>query len=1398
MKEVPSEDYFVFDKILCPIVAINHECDVIFLNKTAKETYLSSSPEKQDKEIVNESLGKCYNISHGYDKPCYEMGERCPLVELKENKDENISSVIHNHKGHLYKVEAFRDEANPLLFFESHTNITDFISEIESVKKAKEESQSTEKKLETFFDNLPVPSLIIDVESGLIIDANKKAVEFYGYSKEEFAHMTIAVINPFISIEETIDFRAKSLNEGYNFAIFKHKLKNGEIRDVEAHISGIVYNNKSYIQVVINDITEKKILEDKLKESEETFRTLAENMPIGLDMHTDKFIYVNPALQDMLGYTEEELKDKYFWDVLAEEHKETAKDAIKKGLTNIGYKHYVTFKVLKKTGEELWMYIYAGSVIFKGKTVRIASWTDVTEQEKLKEALQKSLKHNIALTQFNVMLKTANQIIAKVKDEKKLFNEICYIVRQYSSIRLVWIGRPDEKGLYKVLAKSGEIGYLDGLVVYAGEDLPEGQGVMGQVWRSKKPIFNFDFFKDQKGEPWRKRAKIYEIARSSAIPIFKKGEIYAAITFYLGSGEIFDEEIESVLLQLAADIGFALDRMDDEITKEDLRKFNEILLSNLTVGINVLRYPERVVELVNERNLQIYGAHSLEDMVGHPMREFFPDSESYEKVGKLAETILSKGEGLLNDVPYLRLDGSLIYVDISGQKLPSKPGEPERIVWTEVDVTERHKNQETIRKLIESQDALLSNTATGIVLIRHPEKVIIEANRGFLNILGYSNKEEVLGRFTKDIFYPDDEDSIKQMLGIIQEALINGSAYLKDIKMKRKDGVIIYVDVSGQRLLSEQEHPLIVWTFMDVTERHNLMEELSRQSITDSLTNLPNRRALDAELERAVERANRNEKLMAICMLDLDGFKQINDTYGHDAGDLVLKVISDRLKKGLRKTDFVARLGGDEFVLLIEYLNDIDTLERIIDKIGDLVLEPININDNTNTSVKVGLSMGVILYPFSYKGVDNANAFIFADSDTGNIGNASRLYNPLELIRLSDQALYEVKAHKADRSRFWTYYGSSVPVKLNRYQLLLRQNRVKVFYQPILDNVSRNIVGVEALARLNDYDGAILTPDKFLHHLNDEDLFELTRQVFLKSLEDIKIIDKDNKDLRLWASVNLTPSSLNNKCLNCLKEALSKSDIDPQRITFEILEGGEFLDKQDAARLLSELRSIGVKIALDDIGSAYSSLLRMRTLPIDEIKLDQTFVRTLEEHPEDLNFVLAIQELAENFDFDLVVEGVETDDILDALTVLNTGSLQGYAIARPMPLEDLIKFISKPPVIHRTHPISLMGIYIEQMIHQNAVRKMVENDPELLNDLKWKNADLCIIGKHLKQIGIPEGSPIDTIHRNFHNEVANLDVNLIKTHDPKAWNGIYEAQEKLLKAIYEEYIRIKTNSSRTR
>jgi diguanylate cyclase (GGDEF)-like protein/PAS domain S-box-containing protein len=383
-KKKTREAYSAFNKLLCPILAINDKYDVIFLNKTAEEAYKTNirgiNEVSADALSAGGTAGKCYKISHGYDKPCFQLGENCPLRELISNKDKNTAAVNHDHKGQIYKVEAYRDGEDGSLFLESHVNISEFISEIDIIKKAKENIELSEKRLKTFFDNLPVPSLIIDVESGLIIDADKKAVDFYGWSKEELRNMTMADINPFVSIKETIDFRAKALKEGYNFAVFRHKLKSGSVRDVEANISGFVYNDKTYIQAVMNDVTEKKVLEERLRESEELLRTLIDNLPISIGMHKEKYIYVSPEFRKMFGYTEEELKNIDAWEVDAEEYREAAKSRVEHGLTDINDTYDVIVQGVKKSGERLWMHIHANSIRYKGEVVRIASFIDITDQ----------------------------------------------------------------------------------------------------------------------------------------------------------------------------------------------------------------------------------------------------------------------------------------------------------------------------------------------------------------------------------------------------------------------------------------------------------------------------------------------------------------------------------------------------------------------------------------------------------------------------------------------------------------------------------------------------------------------------------------------------------------------------------------------------------------------------------------------------------------------------------------------------------------------------------------------------------------------------------------------------------------------------------------------------------
>ncbi len=289
--------YSPFNKLLCPILAINDKYDVIFLNKTAEDAYKINincvKESDADAQSTGNTAGKCYKISHGYDKPCFELGENCPLKELINNKYKNRAAVNHNHKGQIYKVEAYRDGEDCSLFLESHVNISEFISEIDIVKKAKEE----------------------------------------------------------------------------------------------------------------------------IKESEELFRTLADNMQVGVDLHKEKFLYANPALQKMLGYTEDELKAMDHWDIWAgeDDYKNIARESIKKGLSDINRKRYYTFKAVKKTGEELWVYFYVGSVKYKGEIVRIASFIDITEMVNLRNSIEQ--ERNL----FKILIENIYSGIALYGKDKFLY-----------------------------------------------------------------------------------------------------------------------------------------------------------------------------------------------------------------------------------------------------------------------------------------------------------------------------------------------------------------------------------------------------------------------------------------------------------------------------------------------------------------------------------------------------------------------------------------------------------------------------------------------------------------------------------------------------------------------------------------------------------------------------------------------------------------------------------------------------------------------------------------------------------------------------------------------------------------------------------------------------------------
>lgn len=483
----------------------------------------------------------------------------------------------------------------------------------------------------------------------------------------------------------------------------------------------------------------------------------------------------------------------------------------------------------------------------------------------------------------------------------------------------------------------------------------------------------------------------------------------------------------------------------------------------------------------------------------------------------------------------------------------------------------------------------------------------------------------------------------------------------------------------------------------------NLVVTLQQQSRRDPLTGLVNRMALDEHIHAALERAQRHQKLMAILMCDLDGFKPVNDTYGHAAGDHLLVTFAQRMQALLREDDVIIRVGGDEFVILLNELERWTDLEIILERISQASEQPHLIN---GLEVWVGISIGVTLYPL----------------DDGK---------PRDLLHHADLALYEAKAHKAIRSSPYILYDPSVVQDSNsalraalreRFHRLIDENHVVVLYQPILDVKKGVIHEVEALARLQEKD-QILTPGEFLPYLAATDRRLLSHNVLDQACRQWKEWKKEGRELII--GVNFEPRDLLEPgIIPMIEEILEKNQMPADRLMIEVLEGGEFLDAVTARKQLLRLKDLGLKLAMDDMGSAYASLLRLKDYPFDVIKLDQAFSIGLEQRPGDLHFLLSMLDMAKGLGMDMIVEGVESPSVLAAVQTLEVSHIQGYAIAKPLPASMLSTFLMLGPY-GRGHRSHLFAIYAQFLVVARAIRAILAYMPQTINVEALCNPALC-------------------------------------------------------------------------
>lgn len=1058
-----------------------------------------------------------------------------------------------------------------------------------------------------FFDENSSVMLLVEPSSGEIVAANRAASIYYGLPQESLIGMptkTISTSAPEV-VEENMVQALRGERSVFNYRI---RLASGEERDVETYTTPCEVDGRPLLYAIVHDVTERKRFEMALEEARTKYRDIYEGALEGMFQTTieGQILTVNPALAKMLGYESPEdflssVKDlaQEVWQDPDERSRylETLLERRSVRGYECRFKH--------KDGTIVWVLLNSQMILGPDAQVTYHEGfiVDITERKRAEQSIRESAESLEEAQRIGCLGSYVLDISAQEWTSSNALDELFGIDKKYDRTVAGWLAliHPDDRMM----------------MANHSADVISGR------------LKQFD--------------KEYRIIRCSD----------HAERWVHGLGRLEFDALRNpqILRGVIKDITGS---KRSEIALRDSERRYRQSFEQAAVGMIHTSLEGQILRC-NTKFAEIIG-YSADEIAGITFQQITAPEDLQRSNAALRRTTT----GVVDVTPtsvwekrYIRKDGSLTWVKLTISIQRDEEGRALHYITVVEDINERKAAEASLSaaqealRLSEKRYRTVFQTSLDCVIISHlSDGRYIDVNRAFLKLLGFEY-DEVIGRTSTELNFWVDPGTRDEMAQLLRRDL---SLHDYKTRYRKRSGEIIWVLISAS-VIEIEGSACVLSVMRDISDAKAAEEEIWNLAFYDPLTRLPNRRLLLDRLHQSLAVGNRTQRHRALLFVDLDDFKTLNDTLGHQTGDLLLQEVAARLSKSVRECDTVARLGGDEFVVMLEDLSIVpEEAATEAEVVGEKILFAIN-------------------QPYLLDGHE-----CLSTSSVGITVFGHKPQSAIEVLQQADIAMYQAKSAGRNSMRFFAPALQAAVKARAAIEAELRQalktNQFVLHYQPQMDETG--LIGVEALVRWIHPTRGLLAPGKFISIAEHSGLIlPLGGWVLETAANQLAAWARRTQTTDISISVNISALQFRQPgFVNQVLMTLERAGANPRRLKLELTESMLVDNIEDVIVKITDLKSHGIGFSLDDFGTGYSSLAYLKRFPLDQLKIDRSFVRDIVENVGSSAIAQSIISLGRAMCLDVIAEGVETEEQRDCLTRLGCHMFQGYLFSRPLPLEE--------------------------------------------------------------------------------------------------------------------------------